>query len=142
MSTRKQSPLKRASGTAQGVDDYLASVPEDARAALERLRTIIKAAAPGGSEVISYRIPIYKHNGKLLVGFAAFTEHCSLFVMSPQVMRAHAADLKGYDTAKGTVHFPADKPLPAALIRKLVKARLAENAGSRRPLKGRKARIR
>ena len=115
------------SGATSGVNEYLASVPPEARAALERLRTIIRGAAPGGSEVISYRIPIYKHEGKLLVGFAAFESHCSFFVMSPEVMRAHADDLKGYDTAKGTVHFPADKPLPIALVRRLVKARLAEN---------------
>jgi uncharacterized protein YdhG (YjbR/CyaY superfamily) len=116
----------KRSAPAASVDDYLAAVPEDARAALEKLRKTIKAAAPGATEVISYQIPAYKYHG-LLVGFAAFKDHCTFHVMSPGLIRAHAAELKGYDLGKGSIRFPADKPLPAALVTKLVKARIAEN---------------
>ncbi len=108
------------------VDDYLRLVPAGARAALERLRKVIRAAAPSATEVISYRIPAYKHLG-LLVGFAASANHCTFHVMSTSVMRAHAAELKGYPVGKGSIRFPADRPLPAALVTKLVKARIAEN---------------
>lgn len=110
----------------ESVDDYLAALPEDARAALEKLRKTIKAAAPKATEVISYQIPAYKHHG-LLVSFAAFKNHCSFYPMSPEVLRAHAAELDDYEISKGTIRFTADKPLPTALVTKLVKARLAEN---------------
>ncbi len=109
------------------IDDYLATLPEDKRAALEKLRRIIRTAVPDATEVISYRIPTYKYHGKLLVGFAAFKDHCSFFVMSTNVMRAHAVELKSYDVTKSGIHFPVNKPLPAALVKKLVKARIAEN---------------
>jgi len=111
---------------AQTVDAYLAAVPARARAALGKLRRTIRAAAPKATEIISYRMPMYKHHG-LLVAFAAFESHCGFYVMSPAVMRAHAADLKGYKTGKGSIRFPADKPLPAALVKRMVKARVAEN---------------
>jgi uncharacterized protein YdhG (YjbR/CyaY superfamily) len=108
------------------VDAYLATVPADERRALERLRRIIKAAAPKATEGISYRMPMYKHRG-LLVAFAAFKNHCSFFVMSTTVMKAFERELTPYDTSPGTIRFPAAKPLPAALVKKLVKARIAEN---------------
>jgi len=108
------------------VDDYLASVPADARAALLKLRKTIQSAAPKATEEISYQVPTFKHHGGL-VAYAAFPDHCSFFVMSTEVMRAHAADLEGYPIGKGSIRFPADKPLPAALVKKLVKARIAEN---------------
>jgi uncharacterized protein YdhG (YjbR/CyaY superfamily) len=117
--TKKRTPPK-------SIDDYLAALPEDARAVLQKLRKTIRAAAPKVTEAISYQIPAFKHHG-LLVSFAAFKDHCSFYPMSPEVMRAHAAELKGYDITKGTIHFPADKPLPAELVTKLVKARIAEN---------------
>ena len=113
------------SAPARDVDDYLARVPEEARATLEKLRKTIKAAAPMASEVISYQMPMYKHHG-MLVGFAAFKDHCSLYPGSA-VMNAHKEELKRYGTSKGTIRFPANKPLPAALVKKLVKARIAEN---------------
>jgi uncharacterized protein YdhG (YjbR/CyaY superfamily) len=116
----------KRSARAETVDDYLAAVPQDARAALEALRGTIRGAAPEATETISYQIPTFKDHGPL-VAFAAFENHCGFYVMSPEVMRAHAADLKGYETGKGSIRFAADKPLPAALVRKLVKARLAEN---------------
>jgi uncharacterized protein YdhG (YjbR/CyaY superfamily) len=107
------------------VDEYLADVPKEARATLEKLRKAIKAAAPRASEVISYQMPMYKQNG-MLVGFAAFKDHCSLFP-GPAVIKAHQEELKGYKTSKGTIRFPSDKPLPAALVKKLVKTRIREN---------------
>jgi uncharacterized protein YdhG (YjbR/CyaY superfamily) len=109
------------------IDEFLAAVPEAARAALEKLRQAIRAAAPNATESINYGVPAFKYNGHPLVSFGAAKNHCSFYVQSPAVMRAHAAQLKGYDVATGTVHFPADKPLPAALVKKLVKARIAEN---------------
>ena len=112
------------------VDDYLAAVPEDARAALEKLRKTIKAAAPKATEVISYQIPAYKHHG-LLVGFAASKEHCTFHIMSVEVTSAHAADLKGYKLGKASIRFAANEPLPAALVTKLVKARIAEKEAGR-----------
>jgi len=110
---------------ARNVDEYLAGVPKEARAALEKLRKTIKAAAPMASEGISYQMPMYKHHG-MLVGFAAFKNHCSLFP-GPAVMERHQQELKRYDTSKGTIRFPVDQPPPAALVKKLVKARIEEN---------------
>ena len=113
------------SAPARDVDEYLAGVPKEARATLEKLRKTIKAAAPMASEVISYQMPMYKHHG-MVVGFAAFKDHCSIFPGS-DVMDAYKKELKHYDTSKGTIRFPANKPLPAALVKKLVKARIKEN---------------
>jgi len=110
---------------ARDVDDYLAALPEDSRATLKRLRNTIKVAAPKAVEKISYRMPMYSYLG-MLVGFAAFKNHCSLF-MSPSVLEAHKDLLKRYDTSKGTIRFPVGKPLPATLVKKLVKARIKEN---------------
>ena len=108
------------------VDEYLADVPDVPRATLTKLRKTIKAAAPKATEGIAYQIPVYKYLG-MLVGFAAFKNHCSLFVMSYDVLKAYREELKQYDLDKGTIRFPLDKPLPAALVRKMVKARIAEN---------------
>ena len=113
------------SAPARDVDEYLAGVPKEARATLEKLRKTIRAAAPMASEVISYQMPMYKHHG-MLVGFAAFKNHCSIFPGSA-VMDAHKEELERYDTSKGTIRFPVDQPPPAALVKKLVKARLEEN---------------
>jgi len=110
---------------AKNVDEYLAGVPTEARATLEKLRKTIKAAAPMASEVISYQMPMYKHHG-MLIGFAAFKDHCSIFPGSA-VMDTYKEELKGYDTSKGTIRFPVNKPLPAALVKKLVKARIEQN---------------
>ena len=112
------------------VDEYLADVPEVPRATLKKLRQTIRAAAPQASEGISYRIPVYKHLG-MLVGFAAFKNHCSFFVMSYAVMKAYRDELKRFDVDKGTIRFPLDKPLPATLVKKMVKARVAENEAKR-----------
>ena len=120
---------QRAPGT---IDEYLASVPEPARSTLEKVRATIRAAAPPeATESISYRIPMFKYKG-VLVGFAAFANHCGLYVTSPSVMQKFAPELGKYETSKGTIRFPVDKPLPATLIRKLVKARIAENESRKR----------
>jgi uncharacterized protein YdhG (YjbR/CyaY superfamily) len=126
----KQRDTKPPTGPAKDIDDYLARVPEEVRAALAKLRKTIRAAAPKAAEVISYQIPAYKHHG-LLVGFAASTSHCTFHIMSVKVTSAHADDLKGYKIGKASIRFAADKPLPAALVTKLVKARIAENEAGR-----------
>jgi len=116
---------------ARDVNGYLAGVSGEAWAALEKLRKTIRAAAPEATETITYRIPILKYQGPL-VGFAAFKNHCSFFVMSPAVMLAHRHELQRYETSKGTIRFPADKPLPATLVKKLVRARIRENEARRK----------
>jgi uncharacterized protein YdhG (YjbR/CyaY superfamily) len=109
----------------KNVDEYLAGVPEPARSTLEKVRAVIRSVVPPeATEVISYRIPMFKYKG-MLVGFAAFSNHCSLFPGA--LPEAFKDELKRYRTAKGTIQFPVDKPLPAALVKKLVKARIAEN---------------
>lgn len=133
------SPTGRSADLAADVAAYLAPLRPDFRAALERLRKAIFAAAPRATEKISYRIPTFAHDGRPLVGMAAFTNHCSFFVMSPAVIEAHAAELAPWATATGTVRFDADAPLPLTLIKKLVKARLAENAAVEAARKARKS---
>jgi len=101
------------------------------RGALEKLRKIIKAAAPDTTEVVSYRIPVLKYQGNPLVGFGAAKKHCSFFTMSssmiPKLARMRARELKGYEVSGATIHFTPDKPVPAALVKRLVKERIAEN---------------
>ena len=110
------------------IDEYLAAVSDDKRAALEKLRKIIRAAAPKAEECISYQLAAFRLDGKMLVSFGATAKHCAFYLMSSSTVEAHEAELEGYDTSKGTIRFQADKPLPAALVRKLIKARIAENA--------------
>ena len=111
----------------QTIDEYLAVVSDDQRAALEKLRKAIRAAVPKAEECISYQLPAFRLDGRVLVGFGAAANHCSFYSWSGTTVAAHEDLLKGYDTSKGTIRFPANKPLPAALVRKLVKARIAEN---------------
>jgi uncharacterized protein YdhG (YjbR/CyaY superfamily) len=108
------------------IDDYLEAVALDKRAALEELRKTIRAAAPEAEECISYSIPAFRQNG-MLVGFGASANHCSFFPFNSTTVAAHKEELKGYETSKGTIQFQPEKPLPARLVRKLVKERLAEN---------------
>jgi uncharacterized protein YdhG (YjbR/CyaY superfamily) len=108
------------------VDEYLAGVPEPARSTLKKIRSAIRSVVPAqATEAISYRMPTFQYKGPL-VGYAAFPGHCGLYPMSPAVIEAFQEELKGYQTSKGTIRFPVDKPLPAALVKKLVKARVAE----------------
>ena len=117
---------KSAHGSS-AVNKYIARVPEPGRSTLKKVRATIRAVVPAeASEAISYQIPTFKYKGSL-VAFAAFSDHCSFFPMSVVVMRAFKDDLKNLDTSKGTIRFPLDKPLAAGLVKKLVKARLAQN---------------
>ena len=111
------------------IDEYLAAMSDDQRAALEKLRKTIKAAAPKAEECINYGIAAFRLNGKSLVGFGASKRHCSFYPMNGSTVAAFQDELKNYETSKGCIHFSAAKPLPAALVRKLVKARVAENGG-------------
>ena len=107
------------------VADYLKSVSNDQRIALRKLQRAIKTAAPGGDECISYRIPTFRLNGKMLVSFAAWKEHCAFYPGSHPI-KMHQKALQAYDTAKGTIRFPAKKPLPNTLVRKLVATRIKQ----------------
>lgn len=108
------------------IDEYLATLPAQKRVALEKIRAAIRAAAPKAEECISYSMPAFRLNG-MLVGFAAAAKHCAFYPMSATTVAAFQEELAGYDTSKGTIRFPPEKPLPAALVKKLVKARIAEN---------------
>lgn len=113
------------------VDKYLAGVPEPARSTSNKIRVAIRSAAPrDAAEAISYGIPAFKYKG-VLVWFAAFSSHCSLFPTAA-VIEQFKSELRAFSTAKGTIQFPADKPLPAALVKKLVKARIAQIESKKR----------
>lgn len=110
-------------------DEYLAALSDDKRRALEKLRKDIKAAAPKAEECISYGIPGFRLNGKLLVSYGAAAKHCAFYPGS--TLQAFKKEMKGYDTtSKGTLRFPAEESLPSALVRKIVKARIAERGES------------
>jgi uncharacterized protein YdhG (YjbR/CyaY superfamily) len=116
--------MKKA--VAKTVEDYLASIPEPARTTLQRIRSIIRSAVPAEStEIISYGMPAFKYKG-VLVWYAAFSDHCSLFPTA-SIIEEYKNELEGYITSKGTIQFPADKPLPASLVKKIVKARVVQN---------------
>lgn len=124
-------PNAKSTATPRTIDEYLAGVPEPARATLKKIRAAIRSAAPPeAAETISYRIPAFKYNGTLM-WFAAYSDHCSLFPTA-SIVRMFKKELKGFSTSKGTIHFPADRPLPAGLVRKLVKARVAQNEVKKR----------
>ena len=115
----------------KNVDEYLAGVPEPARGTLNKIRAAIRSAVPPeATEGISYGIPTFNYQGPL-VWFAAFSNHCSLFP-SAAVIEAFKDELKGFSTSKGTIHFSTDKPLPTALVKNLVKARIAQNESKKR----------
>jgi uncharacterized protein YdhG (YjbR/CyaY superfamily) len=105
---------------------YFAALPPPVRKRVKEIRDIVRAIAPDAIEVFSYGIPGFTLNGKPLVWYAAFKHHISLYPMTASIRKAHAAALKGYKMSTGTVQFPLDEPLPTALVRRLVKARLAE----------------
>jgi len=119
-------------GKPKNIDPYLASVGEDKRAALERFRKTIKSAAPKAEECISYGLAAFRLDGRPLVAFGAASDHCAFYPMSSSTVITHKEELEGYDTSKGTIRFPVDKPLTATLVRKLVRARIAENRARKR----------
>jgi uncharacterized protein YdhG (YjbR/CyaY superfamily) len=119
----KSAPKK--GGNPKTVDEYLAAVPQPARGTLNKVRAAIRSAVPAETtEVISYGMPGFKYQG-MLMWYAAFSDHCSLFPTA-SVIEKFKEELKPYRTSKGTIHFPVDKPLPAALVKKMAKVRVAE----------------
>lgn len=123
--------MAKSNDAPKDVDEYLARVPEPARSTLNKMRAAIRSVVPSeATETISYKIPAFKYKG-VLVWFAAFSNHCSLFPTTA-VVEAFKNELKGFSTSKGTIHFPTDKPLPTALVKKLVKARVAQVESKKR----------
>ena len=117
----------RTGKTAKSVDEYLARLPEPACGTLKHIRAVIRSVVPKETtEVISYGIPMFKFNG-MLVGYAAFKNHCSLFPTGSGVLDQFEKELRGYRTSKGTIQFASDKPLPDGLVKKIVRARVKEN---------------
>jgi uncharacterized protein YdhG (YjbR/CyaY superfamily) len=111
----------------QTIDEYLAPLSSEKRAALEKLRRAIKSAAPKAEECISYDLPTFRLGGRMIVSFGGWANHCAFYAGAHPV-KTHKDELKGYDTSKGTIRFKADSPLSAALVRKLIKTRIAEYA--------------
>ena len=127
----KRGSAAKGSGAPKNVDEYLAGVPEPARSSLNKIRAAIRSAAPPeATETISYGMPAFKYKG-VLVWFAAFSNHCSLFPTA-SVIEAFKSELKGFVTSKGTIQFPTDKPLPATLVKRMMKARVAQIESKKR----------
>jgi uncharacterized protein YdhG (YjbR/CyaY superfamily) len=116
----------------KSVEAYLAALPEDVRATLEKIRQAIRSAAPTATEKIGYGMPGFSYEGRYLVYYAAFKDHCSFFPASGGVMEEFAKELERYDVSKGTIRFPIGKPLPATIVKKLVKARVREIEAARK----------
>ena len=120
-------------GALRNVDDYLASLPEDRRAGVEEIRRTVRAAAPNATETIAYNMPAFRsHGGQFLVSFAAYKAHYSLFPASDAVVEALGVEVQPYLAGKGTIQFPASRPIPVRTVAKIVKIRLAENAAQER----------
>jgi uncharacterized protein YdhG (YjbR/CyaY superfamily) len=117
---------------AASVDDYFAALSEPRRSALETLRAAVRAAAPKAEECVSYGLPAFRLDGKILVAYGVAAAHCALYPMSGAIVDAFQKELARYDTSKGTIRFQPEKPLPAALVRKIVRARMAENQEAKR----------
>ena len=124
--SRSSPPRAAAKQVASQVKRYLSSLPPASRARLEQMREAIRTAAPTAVEHFSYGVPGFRLDDKPFVWYAAFKHHTSLYPMTDALRSAHAAELEGFETSKGTVRFPLSEPLPAALVRRLVKARAAE----------------
>lgn len=114
------------------VEEYLAALPEEPRAALESLRATIREAAPQAVEAMAYGVPAFAVHGKPLVCYAAFKAHCSFYPLDPALIAAHEGALAPFTTSKGTIQFTPERPLPAALVKKIVEARLRGAVAGRR----------
>lgn len=114
------------------VDEYLKALPLRVQKTLGQVRNAIKAACPDAEEVISYQIPAYKYKGQRIIYFAAFKNHCSIYAMGYSIIEKFKDKLKPYEVSGTTIHFPTDKPLPASLVKKLVKARIKQNEDRKR----------
>lgn len=125
----------KSAQTLKDTDSYLALQPEKVRDVLEKLRQTIKSSAPEAEEVISYGMPAFRYHG-MLVYFAAFKNHCSFFPGS--IVEKMKNELKNYKTSKGTIQFTAEKPLPTALVKKIIKARVKENLNKKKILSTKK----
>lgn len=121
--TQSDQAMKRDGPIPETVDEYLAPLSDEKRTALQKLRLAIKAAAPKAEECISYRMPAYRMDGRMIVAFGAAANHCAFYAGSTPIER-YASELEGYDTSKGTIRFQPDDPLPPSLVRKLVKAQI------------------
>jgi len=115
------------------IDEYLATASIKQRVILEKLRKTIHAVAPNVEEYIGYGLAGFKLNGRPLVYFGAWENHCALYAASPNTQKQFAKELKGFEVSKGTIRFTTEKPLPTVLVRKLVKARMAENKARSKP---------
>ena len=126
-STNRKTDAGVTAPEARAVDEYLAKVPEPARGTLNKVRAMIKAAAPAeATEGLSYSMPAFRYKGAL-VAYAAFKDHCSFFPLGSSALKGLEEELKAFRVTKGTLHFPIDNPMPAGLVKKIVKARLAQN---------------
>jgi uncharacterized protein YdhG (YjbR/CyaY superfamily) len=122
---------KKSRTAAKSVDEYLAGVPEPGRSTLNKIRAAIRSVVPSETtEIISYGIPAFKHDG-VLIWYAAFADHCSLFPTAA-VIETFKSALKSYTISKGTIQFPLDKPLPAALVKEMVRMRIAQTKSKKR----------
>jgi len=135
---QKQDPGAAAEATAR-IDAYLAALPADQRAALRALRETIAAAAPEAEEALSYGVPAFRYRGRPLVSYVAAKAHCSFYPMSPKVVDDHRAELTDFDLAKGTIRFTPDRPLPADMVQRIVRARMAETDADANAKAGAKA---
>ena len=126
MARKRTTPKTKPKAKPATIDGYLAALDPDKRAALQRLRKIIRSAAPRAEERISYQLPAFRLDGRMLVWFGAGANHCAFYPGGG--VAAFRDELEDYETSKGTIRFQPDHPLPAALIRRIVKARIATNA--------------
>lgn len=129
--------MKKVSRKATTIDEFLADVPAEKRAALQLLRQTIKRIVPTAEECISYGVAAFRLDGKVLVGFGAGANHCTFFPMSGTTVAAHRDDLQDFETSKGAIRFQPEKPLPFRLIKKLIQTRIAENQAGKAPAKRR-----